>query len=280
MSSPSTGQPWSEPPTPGDSSAVPPAKPPGKPAAAPVQRIGYLAALRFPTEHPEWLKNVLMFGLCLLIPVLGVLIQYGYAYEITELQHRRPGSIYPKFDFNRFAVYVTRGVWAFLIFFIVQTVLSVIYQILFQGTMFGTMALMQANDEVGTIVASIVIPLVIISFLSLIVGVMTVVRPLMLRAGLSQDFAQTVKVPWLKDFLKRMWRETLLINLFTLLLMVLLVPLGIVLCCIGTVFLSAFVAIAGAHFDWQLYELYLARGGEPIPLKPLPADMPPVVSGH
>jgi hypothetical protein len=276
MSSPSIGQPWSDPPATGDSSATPPAKPPSKPAAVPVERIGYLAALRFPTQHPEWLKNVVLFGLCLLIPVLGVLIQFGYAYEITELQHRRPGSIYPKFDFNRFAVYVTRGVWAFLIFFIVQTVLSVLYQILFQVTMFGTMAIVQANEETGTIFAAIVIPVVIIGFLSLIVAVMTCVRPLMLRAGLSQDFAQTVKFPWLMDFLRRMWRELLLINLFHIVLSLALLPAGLLLCCIGMVFLSAFLAIAGAHFDWQLYELYLARGGEPIPLKPLPADVPPV----
>ena len=55
-----------------------------------------------------------------------------------------------------------------------------------------------------------------------------------------------------------------------------MIPAGMLICCIGTIFTAGFVAIAGAHLDWQLYELYLARGGEPIPLKPLPADVPPV----
>jgi len=278
MSAADSGPSWN---SPQDAAAfaAPPAKPSGNSPAA-GKRIEYLAALRFATQHPEWLKNVLMFGLCLLIPVLGVIIQYGYTYEITELQHRRPGSQYPSFDFNRLAVYVTRGVWAFLIFFVVQTILSVVYQILFQGTMFGTMAAVQANEEVGTIIAAVVIPAVIIGFLSLIIGITLVVRPLMLRAGLSQDFAQTVKFPWLRDFLKRMWLETLLINLFTMLVTLVLMPFGLVLCCVGMAFVSAFIAIAGAHLDWQLYELYLARGGEPIPLKPLPGDVPPVVTGQ
>jgi hypothetical protein len=271
MSAADSGPAWQSP----QETAAAPAKPPAKPGGV-GQRIEYLTALRFVTEHPDWVKNVLLLGLCLLIPVLGSIIQLGYAYEITELRHRRIGQTYPVFDFNRLAPYVTRGVWAFLIIFIVQSILSVIYQILVQGTMWGTMAAVGANEEVGTIVAAIVIPTVIITFLSLIVGITTAVRPLMLRAGLTQDFAQTVKFPWLGDFLKRMWLETLLVNLFTMLLSLLLMPFGVLLCCIGVVFASAFISIAGSHLDWQLYELYLARGGEPIPLKPLPGDVPPV----
>jgi hypothetical protein len=275
MSSPSPGPAWSDPPPGTVAPEGAPAKPPGKPPP-PGKRIEYLPALRFVSEHPQWTKNVLLFGICFLIPVIGVLIQFGYAYEITELKHRRPGASYPQFDFNRFAVYVTRGVWPFLVFFIVQTIVSVVYQIVFQGTMFGTMAAMQASEETGTIIAAIVIPTVIIGFLTFILGLMVACRPLLLRAGLSQDFAQACKFPWVGDFLKRMWRETLLVCLFTLVLSVAVVPLALLTCCIGSIFLSAYLSIAGAHLDWQLYELYLARGGEPIPLKPLPADVPPV----
>lgn len=274
MSNPA-GQPWSEP-QPNPYAASDAAKPAPKPGNV-GQRIEFLPALRFVTEHPEWAKNLLMFGLCLLIPVLNSLIQMGYAYEITEMQHRRPGTTYPPFDFNRFAAYVTRGVWPFLIFFVVQTVVSVLYQILFQGTMFGTMAAVQANEETGTIVAAVVIPTVIVGFLSFILGLMVVCRPLLLRAGLTQDFAQTCKFKWVGDFLKRMWLETTLVCLFTLVLSLVLMPLGMALCCIGVIFPAAFIAMAGAHLDYQLYELYLARGGEPIPLKPLPGEVPPVV---
>jgi hypothetical protein len=274
MSNP-TGQSWGEPqPNPYVASDAP--QPTSKPAGV-GQRIQFLPALRFVTEHPDWFKNLLMFGLCLLIPVLNSLIQMGYAYEITELQHRRPGTTYPPFDFNRFAAYVTRGVWPFLIFFVVQTIVSVLYQILFQGTMFGTMAAVQANEETGTIVAAVVIPTVIVGFLSFILGLMVVCRPLLLRAGLTQDFAQTCKFKWVGDFLKRMWLETTLVCLFTFIFSLILLPLGMALCCIGAIFPAAFIAMAGAQLDYQLYELYLARGGEPIPLKPLPGEVPPVI---
>jgi hypothetical protein len=275
MSSPSPGQPWSEP-QPNPYAAADAAKPEMKPSGS-GQRIAFLPALRFVTEHPEWLKNVLLLGLFLLIPVIGTLSQLGYAYEITELKHRRPGSSYSPFDFNRFAAYVTRGVWPFIIFFVAQTIVSVAYQIVFQGTMWSTIAAMEANEETGAIIAAVLIPTAVISFLTFVLAVMILSRPLMLRAGLSQDFAQTCKFPWFGDFLKRMWLETTLVCVFTLMLSLILVPLGLALCCIGVVFPTAFLAIAGAHLDYQLYELYLARGGEPIPLKPLPGEVPPVV---
>jgi hypothetical protein len=36
------------------------------------------------------------------------------------------------------------------------------------------------------------------------------------------------------------------------------------------------VLMLSAHLSSQLYAIYLERGGEPIPLRPLPAEVPPV----
>jgi hypothetical protein len=38
------------------------------------------------------------------------------------------------------------------------------------------------------------------------------------------------------------------------------------------------MSMVQGHLHCQLYELYLARGGEPIPLRPLPVELPPVVT--
>jgi hypothetical protein len=43
--------------------------------------------------------------------------------------------------------------------------------------------------------------------------------------------------------------------------------LGLLLCCVGTYPATALVMLAQAHLYLQLYELFLQRGGEPIPLK-------------
>jgi hypothetical protein len=267
-----SGPSWTSPPV-----AAAAAQPPPKPLA--INRIAYLESLRFVFTHPDWLKNTVMGGLCLLIPVLNQLIALGYAYEITELLHRRKTASYPLFEFNHFVRYITRGVWPFLISFIVQTVLQPVLQITIQGSTFGLLAIAEADETAGTIAAIIVIPLLVIGLFGLTVGLVLVLTPMMLRAGLSQDFGQVFKFGWIKDFVKRMWVESILVNLFVILLSMLLVPLGCVFFCFPGLMVAMGLSIAGAHLNWQLYELYLARGGEPIPLKPLPGDVPPVVTG-
>jgi hypothetical protein len=44
---------------------------------------------------------------------------------------------------------------------------------------------------------------------------------------------------------------------------------GLLLCCVGILPATALILVAQYHLFYQLYELYLQRGGEPIPLKPL-----------
>jgi hypothetical protein len=249
-----------------------------KPSKTLVERIAYLDALRFIFSNPDWLKGVLLGGVAMLIPVLSQLIAFGYSYEIVELLHRRQTVSYPTFDFKHFAKYVTRGVWPFLIAFIVQSVLGPVMQFAIQGSVMGTMLAFEADETVGAILAAIVIPTAFLGTLALVIGLFLVLTPLLMRAGLSQDFAQAFKLAWIKDFIKRMWRETILVNLFMLLTTLIFLPLGCVFFCFPGFMVAMGLSIAGAHLTWQLYELYLARGGEPIPLKPLPADVPPVVS--
>jgi hypothetical protein len=273
MSSPNPNAPWAEP----TQSFVAPAG--DKPSKSTVERIAYLDSLRFIFSNPDWFKGVLLGGVAMIIPVLNQLILYGYSYEVMELLHRRQTTSYPTFDFNRFAKYITRGVWPFLISFIVQTVLQPVMQFTIQGSIMGTMFAFEADQTVGAIVAAIVIPTTLIGTLAIVIGLMLVLTPLLMRAGLSQDFAQAFKLAWIKDFIRRMWMETILVNLFMILTSMLFVPLGCLLFCFPGLMVAMGLGIAGAHLNWQLYELYLARGGEPIPLKPLPADVPPVVSG-
>jgi hypothetical protein len=56
-----------------------------------------------------------------------------------------------------------------------------------------------------------------------------------------------------------------------------IVTLGLLACCIGVIPAGVIVMMASAHLVGQLYAIFLARGGEPIPLKPWegPAPMTP-----
>ncbi len=236
-----------------------------------VRRIEYLRSVRLVFEHPQWFQGLLLLALFMLIPVLNSPLMYGYLYEVTEHLHlRRPGA-YPLFEIRRFAAYVTRGIWCYLIVNLTATILIPAIQFTFQGGMFASMAIIQADRNVGGLIVAIGVPIVLTVFFTFVLLLSVVLTPMYLRAGLTQDFALTFNFRWISDFVRQMWLETLLVNLFLLLAMLVLLPLGCALFCYGFWLAMALMTVASGHLNWQLYELYLTRGGEPIPLKHEPA---------
>ena len=129
------------------------------------------------------------------------------------------------------------------------------------------MAVMRSGERTGVIVVAVVVPLILTVFSLFLLSLLVVLTPCYMRAGLTQDFALTFNFRWIGDYLRKMWVDTLLVNIFTLLSMLVLVPLGCLVFCYGALVASALMTLASAHLYWQLYELYLSRGGEPIPLK-------------
>jgi hypothetical protein len=107
----------------------------------------------------------------------------------------------------------------------------------------------------------------IIAFMVLMFAVQILMAPLLLRAGLSQDFASAFSLPYLKDFLSRVGIELVLSFLFLLVTAPFIAALGILALCIGIYAATVVIYFAQYNLYYQLYELYLARGGTPIPLK-------------
>jgi len=233
-------------------------------------KIEYFAAFNYFFEHPEWGNSLLMGSVCMLIPILNAIVLAGYRYEIVEMKLRFPDQLYPKFDFARLSQYITRGIWAFLIDMIAQMVLVVPFLVVFYGSMIGIGIAVASNERVGLIVAAIVVPLVMLFLMTVSLLLSTAMVPLYLRAGLAQDFGQAFNLRWIKDFLAKVGVQTLLFTLFLMVTGAILGIIGYAACFIGllpVIFLLAGPVVAHAHY--QLYRLYLARGGEPIPLKPL-----------
>jgi hypothetical protein len=157
-----------------------------------------------------------------------------------------------------------------LIDLIVQFVLTIPILIVVYGSMIGIGLAVASNERVGVIVAAIVVPLLFIFMIAVSLLLSTAMVPLYLRAGLAQDFGLAFNFPWIKDFLAKVGVQTLLFNLFLMVSWAILGIIGYAACFIGllpVIFLLAGPVVAHAHY--QLYRLYLARGGEPIPLKPL-----------
>jgi hypothetical protein len=239
-------------------------------ATAQTYRIQYIESLRYIFSHPEWLKNLLVFFVFLLIPVLNNVLLFGYLFEIVEHRHRRLPGPYPTFEVRRFGAYMTRGIWCFLLFNIYFTIMFLVFEVLWNGTLFGSMAAVQSGQW-GAIIVAVVIPIILIGLLLFLLLLNVLFWPWFLRAGLSQDVSIMANFRWIVHYYRTMWLETTLVCLFALFASIGLSIVGCALFCLGLLMVGPVMAMAQAHLHCQLYELYLARGGEPIPLRPLPA---------
>jgi hypothetical protein len=59
----------------------------------------------------------------------------------------------------------------------------------------------------------------------------------------------------------------ILAQLFVVISGMIVGTIGLLVCCVGFYPATTLVMLAQAHIWFQLYQLYLARGGTPIPLK-------------
>ena len=239
------------------------------------RRLVYVPAFRYVFENKDWFVSVILASVCIFIPVMGQVALWGYFYEIVESLYRQPDSQYPKFEFRRLGDYCVRGVWPFVLLQAVQVTLQMLLQLPIQFSLQGLFILAMTNRPAGTIAAAVGVPAILVFLLVLAVGVSVLTTPFLLRAGLTQDVRQVFRGDWIKGYIRRMWVEEILAALFILFASAVLLPLGCLVFCFGFFAVSVVIMIATAHIHWQLYEIYLERGGEPIQLHPLPAEAPP-----
>jgi hypothetical protein len=244
--------------------------------------LEYMRAYNYIFENPKWMTNILWGFVCListaLIPIVGQLVFVGYQFEVLEALCLSRGTRYPDFSTDRFGDYLGRGIWPFLVGLVGGLVIAPIALVLYIiGILVVTGGMAAGGKDVGPIIALILVPLVILVFVTVIFLMSCLLLPMMIRAGLTQDFGQGFNMGWALAFLKKMWLEVLLSGLFLGMTGMLLYTLGLMALCVGAFAAMAVVMLAQTHFYYQLYAIFLARGGEPIPLKPRmpPPMMPP-----
>lgn len=261
----------------------------------------YLEAYRFVFTSRRWGMNLLLGMLCLFIPAIGAIVLMGYCFEVIEFllyrrdQREKPAAhpsseafgelvmealparenliseSYPDFSFDRFSDYLSRGIWPFLVRMIVSLALSVVTMIL----MMVAMVAVGAASAHSTALAVALGVLFFVLYLVLAAAMGFVVTPLYLRAGLSGDFASAFSMEFFRDFLKRVGKELALAELFLVASSIVLTLVGLLACYVGVFPATTLLMFALHHLDYQLYELYLERGGTPIERKQTPSpDLP------
>ena len=125
------------------------------------------------------------------------------------------------------------------------------------------------------VVAGLLAVLAFLVYLLFIVGFMLVLKPFFLRSILTQDFAAAFNLRFAVRFLQLTWRECVLASLFLAVASWVLMIAGMMILCVGMYLAMGPVYYMMMHLDQQVYQLYLARGGEPVPLNPNLRDEPP-----
>lgn len=227
--------------------------------------LQYVEAYIYYFNHPNWFLNLLLATLCQLIPVVGPIVLLGYEYELILAKHRRTTRTYPDFDFGRFIDYLTRGIWPFLVQLIQALVMVPLMMIVIVAILL-LVGMSAAAQGPKPLVLLAVFPVMFVAFAIILALSAVVMTPLVLRAGLTRDFGKTFDFAFVKDFMHRVGWETVYATAFLIVSGWLVMLLGLLACFFGIYPATTLILLAHTHLQWQLYELYLERGGMPIPL--------------
>lgn len=228
----------------------------------------YLDSVHVVLAKPNWLTNCLSLGVCQLIPVVGPLVGIGYQYEVSEAVFRSPGKPIPDFVWNRFADYLVRGLWPFLVQLILGVVMMPVIMAVAFAFAIGTAATAQPGAGEMVVVRAVLFLAAFAAVAVLVVAVNVLALPMHLRAGLAQEIGPAFDFRAAFDFVGRMWVEMLLTILFMVVGGMVAFFIGIAMFCVGHILVTfPILMTALGILHGRMYDLYLQRGGIPVQLK-------------
>jgi hypothetical protein len=238
--------------------------------------MNYMASISDFFKTPKWMMNLLLGGVCALIPIVGPLVLMGWLITGFWAREDQRFETFPDFDFNHFGKYLERGVWPFLVTLVVSFGLAFIMSFVMVPLAVVPGMLFASSDGHASGAAGAIVALfMMVIYAVMVLAVMFVLTPLIIRATIVQDFAKSFDFGFVKKFVATMWLEMVLTSIFLTVASAVLVCLGILAFCVGIYLVMVLIYFAWAHLQKQLYALYLQRGGEPAPLSPKLRDIPP-----
>jgi hypothetical protein len=234
----------------------------------------YLDSITDFFKSPKWVMNLLLGGVCALIPILGIIVLMGWLVTGFWARREEGYATFPDFDFGQFSKYLERGLWLFLVSLVVGLAIWIPLGILFG--ILGVMASLVGGDG-GGVIAMLLGLVSFVIYVGAMLLVLCVLKPTMIRAALTQDFAKSFDFAFIKKFISLTWLESIVSSIFLAVASTVLITAGMVAFCIGSIFASVLVYFAWMHLDKQLYNLYLSRGGEPVVPSPKLTDTAPAL---
>jgi hypothetical protein len=223
--------------------------------------MNYMRGFQFIRDREKWLTNVLLGAVCLLIPIIGQIVFVGYMFDVIEALHNDPEhKNYPDFDFNRFTEYLGRGIWPWLTEFLFGLIISIPLTIVGVVIMIAGVAL--AKGEPWGILVGYAFMFLVVIPLSIFLSI-AVWGP-ELHAGMSRQFQFGPMIEFGKAFFSKMKKEMLITALVLVGAFLVAMILVVITCYVAAFFVGPVFMYAKHHWLFQMYELYLQRGGTPI----------------
>jgi hypothetical protein len=238
----------------------------------PRRKMRYMYSYMHVFEHDDWFMTLILGSVCsFFIPVIGPIVFAGYLYQGIEGFIRRPNQKMSKFDFNQFTQRLTRGVYPFVVALILQFLGMAVSIIISFFPMAIVPFIVMLESGVHPIAPLIGLMLIMIFYVVVLIisyFALALIMPLlMLRAGLSQSFKEIINFRWICSFVRMMWLEQTMSSLFLIISSISVLSIGMLMCFVGVWPAAVLTWLAGSHLTYQQYAIFLAKGGEPIPLK-------------
>lgn len=235
-------------------------------------------------KSPKWGMNLLLGSVVALIPAVGPIVLAGWLVAVfwARRESDDPAQL-PPFDFQHFVRYLEFGLWPFLVNLVSTLALMPLMALLMLAVMLGVGAFEPHAHRVATGVVGIaVIGAAMIAYVMILLVFYLALLPLTLRATITQGFTQAFNFGFVRRFLALTWVESLVVWIFMIGAGIAMMIVTLITCYIGLFPAMVIVSFAWHHLQKQLYQLYVSRGGEPIPLSPkltgAPPALPPVAA--
>jgi len=211
---------------------------------------------------------VLLVGSC--IPLLPQVVLMGWTAVAMRRAVQGDMSVPPlRFDTSYLSKLIHagfKGLLASMIWSIPFVVLVAVVMICFVAG--GMVALRSFGETAGILAVVVFYPLMMV--LSIVAQIPA--QAALVRAELADDLQAGMKVGPVFDLAKKGARDFVVGSLVLALLSIPLAMLGMLLCGLGVIPVTVVLFYAQAHIRAQVYERYVAKGGEAVPIGPTHPD--------
>lgn len=235
----------------------------------------YKASISDFFKSPKWGTSMLLGAVTLFIPMVGPLVLSGWLITLfwARGDDNDPAN-YPPFNFDKFVNYLERGLWPFLVSLVASIVLVPV-MIVLMGVPIASSVILGSGDGHARAFPFMFFVSMFMIYPVIMMGFYFLITPLLVRATITQDFAPAFNFRFMRRFFALVSKELLITVIFIGALGIAWMVLTVLTCYVGGVLLSPVYVFSWYHLQKQLYQLYVARGGEVVPLSPKLSDLPP-----